>query len=202
LVGQLASLQQQLAAAAAAAANAGANAPASAAVEKALAEANKRAERLSAQVSAKDREIAGLADKLEAALQAAADATTAATAAAAQGSMAGLKGGASDNAAKQAIAQAQQQVWRLFGYGGELGPAVIYCKISHFPSCTPFACCYAITQAQQLVTGRSVEVVGWGPASAAWVVSMLCSENPGPFLSCSCVVLHPDVLCCVMRVAG
>ncbi len=50
LVGQLASLQQQLSAASAAAANAGASGAASAAVEKALAEANKRAERLAAQV--------------------------------------------------------------------------------------------------------------------------------------------------------
>lgn len=62
------------------------------------------------QVSAKDREIAGLADKLEAALQAAADATTAASAAAAQGSIAGLKGAPSDAQVRQAIAQAQSQV--------------------------------------------------------------------------------------------
>lgn len=49
LVGQLASLKQQLAAASAAAANA-TNTAASAAAEKALAEANKRAERLASQV--------------------------------------------------------------------------------------------------------------------------------------------------------
>lgn len=49
LVGQLASLKQQLAAASAAAANAS-NTAASAAAEKALAEANKRAERLASQV--------------------------------------------------------------------------------------------------------------------------------------------------------
>lgn len=61
-------------------------------------------------MSAKDREIAGLADKLEAALQAAADATTAASAAAAQGSIAGLKGAPSDTQVRQAIAQAQSQV--------------------------------------------------------------------------------------------
>jgi septal ring factor EnvC (AmiA/AmiB activator) len=48
LVGQLASLKQQLAAASAAAAST--NTAASAAAEKALAEANKRAERLAAQV--------------------------------------------------------------------------------------------------------------------------------------------------------
>jgi hypothetical protein len=49
LVGQLASLKQQLAAATAAAANATSSA-ATAAAEKALLEANKRAERLQAQV--------------------------------------------------------------------------------------------------------------------------------------------------------
>jgi hypothetical protein len=62
------------------------------------------------QVSAKDREIAGLADKLEAALQAAADATTAASAAVTQGSIAGLVGKPTDNQVKQAIATAQAQV--------------------------------------------------------------------------------------------
>lgn len=61
-------------------------------------------------MSAKDREISGLADKLEAALQAAADATTAASAAVAEGSLAGLTGAPTDSQVKQAIATAQTQV--------------------------------------------------------------------------------------------
>lgn len=65
------------------------------------------------QVAAKDREIAGLADKLEAALQAAADATTAAASAVNQSSMAGLAGAPTDNEVRRAIAQAQSQV-RLY----------------------------------------------------------------------------------------